>query len=746
MMKRRFVVPGEYVNLLLGVLVLSGLYLTSRYSYLLFHSLAETFSVVVACCVFILAWNSRRFLDNDYLLSIGIASLFVAGLDLVHTLAYKGMGVFPGYDANLPTQLWIAARYFQSLSLLIAPLFLRRNLKTNLLLLGYTAVTFLLLGSIFYWKVFPDCYIEGVGLTPFKKISEYAISLILLASAALLLRHRREFDGGVLRLLVWSIVVTIGAELTFTFYIGVYGFFNLVGHFFKIVAFYLIYKAIVETGFTKPYNLLFRGLQQTERRFRRLFEGAPVMYVITRNQGGVPVIADCNESFLDTLGYTRAETLGQPLANFYTPESRVELLGGGGYQQALEGCLAVVERRLLTRDGRVVETLLRAVPEVDTDGNVSGTRAMYIDIAERKQAEEALRQLNATLEARVRERTAELQAQYARLDAILSSTTDGIVVTDREGNITRANPVAQTWLAEILSPEDAERLQEAVRDLAMVADERPEMVLELTQQDLEVSAAPVVGESAEEPSAAVVDIHDISPFKALDRMKTTFINNVAHELRTPVSTIKSYAYLMQRTPSEDEKWGQYLVALVQETDQQVQLVEDIMQISRIYTGQLEIEPRPTPLTELTEVVVTSHRALARERGVTLEHRPMKPAPVALADPKQMLSALNHLVGDAIRYTPEGGQVVVSTGRREAEGCVWAVVAVSDTGEVIPAEDLPHVFERFFREEELRSVRVSETGLRLMIVKGIVELHSGRVTVESGEGMGSTFTIWLPMAD
>jgi two-component system phosphate regulon sensor histidine kinase PhoR len=538
--------------------------------------------------------------------------------------------------------------------------------------------------------------------------------------------------------------VTIGAELAFTFYVGVYGFPNLVGHFFKIVAFYLIYKAIVETGLTKPYNLLFRGLQQAERRFRRLFEGAPVMYVITRNQGDVPVIADCNESFLDTLGYTRAETLGQPLANFYTPESRVELLEGGGYQQALEGSLAVVERRLLTRDGRVVEALLRTVPEADPDGNVSGIRAMYIDITERKQAEEALRQLNATLEARVRERTAELQAQYARLDAILSSTADGIVVTDREGNITRANPVAQTWLAEILSPEDAERLQEAVRGLAMCADERPEIVLELTEQDLEVSAAPVVGEGAEEPSAAVVDIHDISPFKALDRMKTTFINNVAHELRTPVSTIKSYAYLMQRTPSEDEKWGQYLVALVQETDQQVQLVEDIMQISRIYTGQLEIEPRPTPLNELTEVVVTSHRALAQERGVTLEHCPMKPTPVAPADPKQMLSALNHLVGDAIRYTPEGGRVVVSTGRREAEGCIWAVVAVSDTGEVIPAEDLPHVFERFFREEELRSARVSETGLRLMIVKGIVELYGGHVTVESGEGMGSTFTIWLPM--
>jgi PAS domain S-box-containing protein len=384
------------------------------------------------------------------------------------------------------------------------------------------------------------------------------------------------------------------------------------------------------------------------------------------------------------------------------------------------------------------------VPLYDGD-EVTALLAVVENITERVQAEKALRELNVTLEARVKERTTELQAQYAQLDAILSSATDGIVVTDREGNITQANPVAQTWLAETLSLQDAERLQEAMRDLAQRADERPVMALELTEQDLEVSAAPVVEDGAEEPLAAVVDIHDISPFKALDRMKTMFIANIAHELRTPVSTVKSYAYLMKRTPPEDEKWGRYLDALVQETDQQVRLVEDVMQVSRIYTGRLEIEPRPTPLTELTEVVGASYRALAQERGVTLVHLPKEPAPVALADPRQMLPALDYLVGDAIRYTPEGGRVTISTERRETEGSVWATVEVSDTGDVIPAEDLPHIFERFFREGEPRSVRVSDTGLRLMIVKGIVELHSGRVTVESEEGIGSAFTVWLPLA-
>ena len=115
-MQKLYALFGKCMPLFLLALLLFGLYLSSLYSYLLFHSLIEIFSIVVGCCIFVLAWNSREHLDNNYLLFLGIAYLFVSALDLLHTLAYKGMGVFPGYDANLPTQLWIAARYVQGLS------------------------------------------------------------------------------------------------------------------------------------------------------------------------------------------------------------------------------------------------------------------------------------------------------------------------------------------------------------------------------------------------------------------------------------------------------------------------------------------------------------------------------------------------------------------------------------------------------------------------------------------------------
>lgn len=194
--------------------ILVGLYFTSLYNYLLFHSLVEIFSIVIACGIFMTAWNSRRFLSNGYLFFLGIAFLFIGALDLVHTLSYKGMSVFPGHGADLPTQLWIAARYLQAASLLLAPFLLRRRINARLVFIGYSLATFLLIFSIFT-DLFPSCYIEGTGLTGFKRGSEYIISAILLASVILLFRYRREFEPKVLRLIIWSIALAIVSEFSF---------------------------------------------------------------------------------------------------------------------------------------------------------------------------------------------------------------------------------------------------------------------------------------------------------------------------------------------------------------------------------------------------------------------------------------------------------------------------------------------------------------------------------------------------
>jgi signal transduction histidine kinase len=255
-------------SILIAGLVLLGLFLTSTYNYLLFHSLSEIASILVMYSVFIVSWNTRRFLDNNYLIFIGITYLFVGSVDLIHTLGYQGMGVFPGYDANLPTQLWIIARYLQAISLLIAPLMIGRTLHTGRWIAIYGVVVTILLLSVFFWDIFPASYIQGQGQTTFKIVSEYIISLILVGAMVLLLRKQSLFDPQVLRLLVFSLVLTVASEMSFTLYIGVYDLANMVGHLLKIVAAYCVYLALVVTGLDKPYNLLFLNLKRSEEELR----------------------------------------------------------------------------------------------------------------------------------------------------------------------------------------------------------------------------------------------------------------------------------------------------------------------------------------------------------------------------------------------------------------------------------------------------------------------------------------------
>ena len=253
---------GMYGHVAVWAAIFCGLYLISLQGYVLFHTAVELFSIAVAWDIFFIAWNSRRLLANNYLLFLGISYLFVGGIDLLHTLAYKGMGVFPASRSDLASQLWIAGRFVQSVSLLIAPLFLGRRLRVNLVIAAFSLVSAALLASIFYWKVFPDTHLEGVGLTTFKIWSEYGICLILVGAAILLFRQKDRFEPGVLKLLIASMGVTVASELAFTLYVDVYGLFNLIGHFLKVISFYLVYRAIIQTGLNKPYDLVFRELKK----------------------------------------------------------------------------------------------------------------------------------------------------------------------------------------------------------------------------------------------------------------------------------------------------------------------------------------------------------------------------------------------------------------------------------------------------------------------------------------------------
>lgn len=265
---------NNYQEYLIGILLLIGFYLSSTYNYLLFHSLIELASIIVAFGLFMLAWNSRRFVDNNYYLLIGMGYLFVAGFDLLHTLAYPGMKILEGGRADVAIQLWISARYFESLMLLaaLAIAFRVKKIHWFYLFAIYLGIFILTLLAIFL-EIFPVCYQEGIGLTRFKVISEYIISTILVATLLYMYHRRSDFDRLMLRWLMVSILFTIAAEMCFTLYKDVYGLMNLLGHCCKLISFYLIYKAVIETSLLHPYKSLFRNLNH-EIKLRQLAEKA----------------------------------------------------------------------------------------------------------------------------------------------------------------------------------------------------------------------------------------------------------------------------------------------------------------------------------------------------------------------------------------------------------------------------------------------------------------------------------------
>jgi len=347
----------------------------------------------------------------------------------------------------------------------------------------------------------------------------------------------------------------------------------------------------------------------------------------------------------------------------------------------------------------------------------------------------------ASLERRVAERTVEIARQKERTEAILHSVADAVLVTDPQGAITLTNERARCLLDEQLRPEDREHLVGRVREWGLQASEGVEEIVELDDLALQARATPI---SEEDPSlGAVVVLNDVSRLRELDRMKTLFVSNVSHELRTPISNIKLYLALLER--GKPEKQARYMEVLQQESTRLQSLIENLLDLSRLDAGRTQIIPRPVNLEDLVTNLVEIHRQAAAAKDLDLETQ-FSQAPPANGDRNQIIQVLTNLVTNAMSYTPPGGKITIRLGTAEAEGRQYVTIAVADTGIGIPPDELSHIFDRFFRGEQSRTLSVPGTGLGLAIVQEIVELHQGRIEVQSEVGQGSTFTVWLPAAD
>jgi diguanylate cyclase (GGDEF)-like protein len=251
--------PGQMgvwiiLSLLLGASVI--LYVVARANYLLFHALVEGFAIVVAALIYVLATRTYQYSRNTTFLFLGITYFHVAVLDFSHLLTYKGMGVFPAFGADIPTQLWIAGRFIEAVSLFVVLLLPREQFNRRLTNIVYTFTTVCLLLSIMVFRVFPTCFVEGQGLTSFKVLSEYVIICLLLGSAYMLYLRKDRVEQDTFRAVGVAMVITAISELAFTLYTDVYGIANMLGHILKVISYYVIYSGVVAQGIEAPYSLM----------------------------------------------------------------------------------------------------------------------------------------------------------------------------------------------------------------------------------------------------------------------------------------------------------------------------------------------------------------------------------------------------------------------------------------------------------------------------------------------------------
>jgi two-component system sensor histidine kinase VicK len=225
----------------------------------------------------------------------------------------------------------------------------------------------------------------------------------------------------------------------------------------------------------------------------------------------------------------------------------------------------------------------------------------------------------------------------------------------------------------------------------------------------------------------------------LDRLKSKFVSDVTHELRTPVTNISLYLRLLERKP---DKQSEYLSILLEQADRLRTLVKDTLDLSKIDQLRDNLNLVQVDLNAITQSVVTAHRARAESQNLTLTYTPATNLPSVSGDYDKLTQVITNLVANALNYTPQG-EVNVCTTLDVNKHTVCCTV--QDTGCGIDVDDLPHLFDRFYRGKRDQMPPVPGTGLGLSIVKEIVEMHRGFVKVTSEVGVGSTFTLCLPLS-
>ena len=359
--------------------------------------------------------------------------------------------------------------------------------------------------------------------------------------------------------------------------------------------------------------------------------------------------------------------------------------------------------------------------------------------------------------AAIEETIQTLKDDRAKMAATLIAMQEGVLVLAPDGTVRLINPamegmvgrrdtevLGRTYLEVIRQPRLNEFITEVLK--RMTASSTEIVFGTGPERTFQVQASPLVQGTEQSPGLVLV-FHDITDLRRLEQVRKDFVANVSHELRTPLTTIKGYIEALQDGGVDDrEQRARFLETLRKQTDRLNLLITDLLLLAKIESGQVPLKQEPVALAGLIDRTVGLLRSLIDQK----QHRVVVKIPAELppirGDEERLGQVFSNLLDNAIKYTPEQGTITISAELgKAAPPPAMIEVSVVDTGIGIPLQDLPRIFERFYRVDKARSRELGGTGLGLSIVKHLVEGHGGAVIVESLPGRGTKFLVRLPMA-
>ncbi len=356
----------------------------------------------------------------------------------------------------------------------------------------------------------------------------------------------------------------------------------------------------------------------------------------------------------------------------------------------------------------------------------------------------SLNQTAARLDGTIRTLTEERNLS----SAILGSMVEGVAVVNGAERLVFANPGFAGILGIDVPPQSGSALVEIVRQSELIEAVRavlggePRVEAEVVTGTLRQHffAATVASVSAGKTSGAIIVLHDITDLRKLERVRRDFVANVSHEFKTPLTAIQGFAETLLAGALEDaQNRGRFLEIIVEHSRRLARLTDDLLKLSKMDADRLELEISDTSVSQFVSTCLETAQRRAIEKQLEIIVEVPENLPDIAADRRRLAEVLQNLLDNAIQYTLPGGQITLSAAREGRE----VVFTVSDTGIGIPKADQPRIFERFYRVDVARSREVGGTGLGLAIAKHLVEVHGGRLWVESEIGQGSQFHFSIP---